>query len=194
MTTGTETRTDFWSLDELPAQTPPMFLGIVCAHFPSVGRGALTVLSLFFVMFCSNCSYDCQAGFAAMIAIAAKSEQDFSTLFGIIYKDNPNIQRAAAGLFEIGLGVSINWLGDVRPVSPIYNMAVRFLPFIMTKLWDFKIRQFSPLFACFIKLKKVCDTVRPTSILFLCLYRCCCSRRYLLTTATSQRNGVDQGI
>ena len=149
-----ETHLDFSSLDELPAQTPPMFWVLFALTFPLWGVIALTVLSLFLLCFAAI-AVMIVGLVAAMIAVAAVGTG--LSLFGIIYGITQTFSVLPAGLFEIGLGVTIGGSAMFAGIA-IYNIAIRFLPFVMTKLFEFLKFVIRSAVRLFHKIKKECAT------------------------------------
>lgn len=147
-----ETHLDFSSLDELPAQTSPMFWVLLVLTFPLWGMIGLTVLSLFLAAFASLAALIVGL-VAVMIGVAAVGTG--LSLFGIIYGITQTFSVMPAGVFEIGLGVTIGGAAMFIGIS-VYNIAIRFLPFVMGKLFVFLKFVMRSTVRLFQKIKKEC--------------------------------------
>lgn len=148
------THLDFTSLDDYPTQTSPMFWVLFVLTFPLWGVIALTVLALFLLCFATLAALIVGL-VAAMIGVAAVGTG--ISLFGIIYGVTQTFDVFPAGLFEIGLGVTIGGIAMFVGIA-IYNIAIRFLPFVMSKLivfLKFVVRSAGRLFQ---RIKKECAT------------------------------------
>lgn len=148
------THLDFTSLDDYPTQTSPMFWVLFVLTFPLWGVIALTVLALFLICFATLAALIVGL-VAAMIGVAAVGTG--LSLFGIIYGITQTFDVFPAGLFEIGLGVTIGGTAMFVGIA-LYNFAIRFLPFVMGKLTvflKFVVRSAGRLFQ---RIKKECAT------------------------------------
>jgi len=147
-----DTHLDFSSLDEVPTQTSPMFWVLFALTFPIWGSIALSVLSLFLLCF-GALAVLIVALVALMISVAAAGTG--LSLFGIIYGITQTFTVLPAGLFEIGLGVTIGGAAMFVGIS-VYNIAIRFLPFVMRKLFEFLKFVLRSSVRLFLKIKREC--------------------------------------
>lgn len=145
---------DFTSLDDAPAQVSPMFWVLFVLTFPLWGTIIITILVLFLFAFAALASL-IVALVAAMIGVAAAGTG--LSLFGIIYGITQTFDIFSAGLFEIGLGVTIGGSAMFAGIA-IYNIAIRFLPFVMKKLTVFLHFTLRSLKHIFLRIKKECVT------------------------------------
>ena len=141
------TRLDFASLDDAPHPTAPIFWVLLALTFPLI-----TVFALFLFAFTALATL-IVALVASMIGIVAAGTG--LSLFGIIYGITQTFNIFPAGLFEIGLGVTIGGSAMFAGIA-VYNLAIRFLPFVMGKLTIFLRFTLRLVKQLFLRLKKEC--------------------------------------